>query len=273
MSRVSEATLKAYFNTGLVPTETQFANLIDSTFGSRIQTISATGGVTIADDEDDIYIISANGGDRDVTLPTASDNSDRIIKILKGDGNTNILTIKGEAAGETINGISGTTGVVLAAKYDMIEVVCNGSIWFVLQHSIVGDSGWIDNTDLDFDNKNLDLNHKLAVNLAQLDVKIFFGSSSSGADAQQPMDVHFNDPGGSAETQGLYIYENSTNTVRVQTGNDGILVLRDVDGEAIVMPVQFYRVISSCHYVCISFSFILSCPRINPTESINLLIL
>lgn len=77
--------------------------------------------------------VPANSADRVVTLPTAADNTGRRIKVINTDG-TSKVTVKGEAAGETVAGISGTTGFDLVADGHFIEVESDGSIWMCVSY-------------------------------------------------------------------------------------------------------------------------------------------
>jgi len=108
------------------------ANNKIKTFGTL--TSAKTGAYTITDtDGISVCLVDANSGDRDVTLPTASANTGRVITIKRSDSdNTYAVTVKGEAAGETIDGVSGTTGTKLREQYDFVTVQCDGSVWHII---------------------------------------------------------------------------------------------------------------------------------------------
>lgn len=78
-------------------------------------------------------IVVPTSTDRVVTLPTAADNTGRRIKIMNSGG-ANTVIVKGEAAGETVAGISGTTGFYLIDDGHFIEVECNGSVWLCVSY-------------------------------------------------------------------------------------------------------------------------------------------
>lgn len=63
-----------------------------------------------------------------VTLPTAADNTDRIITISKVDSGAGAVTIDGEGA-ETIDGAASR---LLYGQYNDVTLVCSGSQWFTL---------------------------------------------------------------------------------------------------------------------------------------------
>jgi len=51
---------------------------------------------------------------------------------------THFLTVKGAAAGETINGVSGTTGFVFDAQWETITVMNTGAVWVITSGYLVG---------------------------------------------------------------------------------------------------------------------------------------
>lgn len=76
-------------------------------------------------------LMTTSSTDRVVTLPTAADNAGRMITVMKVDSGTGRVTVKGEAAGETVGGASGTTGKVLHGQYESMTVHCDGSVWHI----------------------------------------------------------------------------------------------------------------------------------------------
>lgn len=92
---------------------------------------SADYVVTDTDGYRHIHFTTANS-DRTCTLPTAADNTDRIITVRKVDSGTGNVTVKGEAAGEKIDSISGTTGILLDAQYMQITLVSDGTQWWTI---------------------------------------------------------------------------------------------------------------------------------------------
>jgi hypothetical protein len=81
-------------------------------------------------------LVTTAATDRDITLPTASDNTHRIITVKKVDSDAGIVTLKSDAAGETIDGVSGTTGIPMYSQYDFITVQCDGSDWHIIEKGI-----------------------------------------------------------------------------------------------------------------------------------------
>lgn len=65
---------------------------------------------------------------RTITLPTAADNTDRLITVMKADTGTGFVTVDGEGA-ETING---KTTYQLFGQYDSVTLRCTGSAWLVI---------------------------------------------------------------------------------------------------------------------------------------------
>ena len=101
-----------------------------------VDTSAKSAAYTITDGDGLRTILVTTGGTgRDVTLPTAADNTHRIITVKKVDSaasSTDIVTLKSDAAGETIDGVSGTTGIPICTQYDYITVQSDGSDWHIL---------------------------------------------------------------------------------------------------------------------------------------------
>jgi len=73
--------------------------------------------------------MTTSSTNRTVTLPTAADNTDRRIRVVKADSGTGTLTLDGESA-ETI---SGSASFTVLKQYGYIEVYCNGTSWTLTQ--------------------------------------------------------------------------------------------------------------------------------------------
>lgn len=101
-------------------------DLVDSAIGTRYQS-SETGTVTL-DRDDDVVLCSASGGAFTVTLPAVASFQHKVYTIMKTDSGGNAVTVDGNAS-ETING---ATTQALAAQYDSITIVCNGTAWFII---------------------------------------------------------------------------------------------------------------------------------------------
>ncbi len=84
--------------------------------------------ITDTDGFDVILVTTGSGGDVTITLPTAADNTGRIITVKKVDSGTSGMVLDGEGS-ETIDGGLNTSAV---AQYGYITVVCNGTGWNVL---------------------------------------------------------------------------------------------------------------------------------------------
>ncbi len=89
------------------------------------KTVTAAYTATLADH---ILFGDANGGAFSITLPAASGNDGLVYRVKKVDSSGNAVTIDGNGS-ETIDG---STTKVLAAQYDTVEIVCDGSNWFVI---------------------------------------------------------------------------------------------------------------------------------------------
>ncbi len=84
MARKSINTIKGYFETGDVPTQSQFSDLIDSTYNSTsgIETLSTgfTNLSVISLSSNEIYIEGTNGPSQDITLTTPTGTATFTIK-------------------------------------------------------------------------------------------------------------------------------------------------------------------------------------------------
>jgi hypothetical protein len=92
---------------------------------------SANYTITDTDGYKNILVTTGNSN-RTMTLPTASDNTDRPIYIKKVDSGTGNVIIDGEGA-ETIDG---STTYTLYNQYDSIRLVCDGTTWHILDRKI-----------------------------------------------------------------------------------------------------------------------------------------
>lgn len=99
------------------------------TFGRYLEAKSANYTIT---DTDGVSIIAMTTGasDRTVTLPTASDNTGRIIDVKKVDSGVGKCTVAGTIDGET-------TGKNLVSQYDSIQVLSDGSVWQIIGFNLV----------------------------------------------------------------------------------------------------------------------------------------
>lgn len=66
-----------------------------------------------------------------VVLPTAADNTDRVLVIKKAYSAAGMVALVPEAAGETIDGLVGTT---LAGQYDSVTITAENSVWYMDQY-------------------------------------------------------------------------------------------------------------------------------------------
>ena len=85
---------------------------------------------------DDIIVVDAGGGTRTVTLPTAVGNSGKKYTFKKVDSSANVVVIDGNAA-ETIDGALTFSLYNIA---DLVEIVSNGTFWYITNLSITKES-------------------------------------------------------------------------------------------------------------------------------------
>lgn len=81
-------------------------------------------------------LVTTGAANRTITLPTAADNTDRILDIIKVDSGAGDVIVDGEGV-ETING---STTRTLSGQWDRISVLCDGTSWYELGDALAGDS-------------------------------------------------------------------------------------------------------------------------------------
>ena len=87
---------------------------------SASYTITDSDGVAV-------ILMTTASTDRTVTLPTAADNTGRMITIKKVDSGTGMVTIDGEGS-ETIDG---ETTLDLYQQYNSVSLICDGTGWHI----------------------------------------------------------------------------------------------------------------------------------------------
>ena len=98
-----------------------------------IKTASKSADYTILDtDELGIIYVPDTSTDRTITLPTASDNTDRVILIKNTSTDKGKVTVDGEGT-ETIDGF---TTMDLDFKNSFIEMQCDGSNWQIINTNL-----------------------------------------------------------------------------------------------------------------------------------------
>ena len=96
---------------------------------------AVSGDYTVTDTDGYRHIhVTTSTTDRTITLPTAADNTDRMLSVLKVDSDSGTVTIDGEGA-ETINGAS---NFILTSINDKATIVCDGSGWYVVSSELAG---------------------------------------------------------------------------------------------------------------------------------------
>jgi hypothetical protein len=104
-----------------------------SSFASVVSGIvtSVTAATTITDDDGiGLLLVTTASSAITVTLPTASDNTNRVIRIKKVDSGSGKVTVDGEGS-ETIDG---ATTWLLPRQQSTVELFCNGVGWNVVSH-------------------------------------------------------------------------------------------------------------------------------------------
>jgi len=86
---------------------------------------------TILDDDGyDMILVTTGAATKTITLPTAADNVDRVIEIMKVDDGAGKVTVDGEGA-ETVGGFATIDALY---EYTGYYLRCDGSNWIVIQY-------------------------------------------------------------------------------------------------------------------------------------------
>jgi hypothetical protein len=99
------------------------------TVNASLGTVSAQNNNFTISDTDGIYLVAmtTGSGTPTVDLPTAADNTNRIISLKKVDTASGTATLRGES-GQLIDDVNTK---LLSMPYESITVICDGSKWFV----------------------------------------------------------------------------------------------------------------------------------------------
>ena len=100
-----------------------------------INAVSSAGYTILDGDGYDVVSVTTSTTNRTVDLPTAADNSGRLITINKADSGSGYVIVDGEGS-ETING---KTTITLGKQYSYITVLCDGTEWFVVDFGFPGE--------------------------------------------------------------------------------------------------------------------------------------
>ena len=107
----------------------EFQGEVTFSAAHKINVTAITANYTVASD---VYFLAADSSSNTIaiTLPSASSNDGRIIKIkdVGGNAGNNNITIT-RAGSDTIDG---SASIVLESPYSAVMLVCNGSHWFIL---------------------------------------------------------------------------------------------------------------------------------------------
>jgi uncharacterized repeat protein (TIGR02059 family) len=134
MAEVTRTTAKTYFNTGDIPTESQFANVLDSIpFPSSDAVFSALSG-TVWDGSFKTLSLTAN-----TALTFTSTRRSGVLIVKQDATGSRTLTINGAAA--SINTSPNATSVVTFIYNDVIN-----DYVFSIETAIIGVSGGVDTT-------------------------------------------------------------------------------------------------------------------------------
>jgi len=100
---------------------------------TQVKSVTETTGTITLTPYDSGVVIIGNTATMNVTLPPAASCNGVQYQFIKTTTNAAAITVDGNAS-ETINGA--TSYASMDAQYDSVEIVCNGSAWFVVDAKI-----------------------------------------------------------------------------------------------------------------------------------------
>lgn len=103
------------------------------TGASATQTSAKSADYTVTDTDNIRTVLMTTGAsNRTVTLPTAADNTHRIITVKKVDSGAGLCTVDGEGSEAVYGGSGSGTTFVLYHQYDYVTLQCDGTGWHVI---------------------------------------------------------------------------------------------------------------------------------------------
>ena len=82
------------------------------------------------DDYDIIFVVTGEGDDRTILLPTASVNLGRKIRIMKTDATDKKVIIEGAGSEEIFEGDKVNLTMELTKKAEKLDILCDGTQWW-----------------------------------------------------------------------------------------------------------------------------------------------
>ena len=116
---------------GTSATELWSASKISSELADKkgvLRSVTTETASTTLDSTDDVVLVDASGGAITITLPAAATDTGREYTIKKIDTSANAVTVDGNGS-ETIDN---ATTAVLGRPYDAIQIVSDGTEWWIL---------------------------------------------------------------------------------------------------------------------------------------------
>lgn len=106
--------------------DTEIASVLAG--GEDVHTVTNDNYVVLDGDNYTTFLFSTGGSNRTLTLPTAADNTNRVIRVKKIDSGSGRVTVDGENT-ETVEGAA---DIRLFAQNDGVTLQCNGTTWYVV---------------------------------------------------------------------------------------------------------------------------------------------
>jgi hypothetical protein len=199
---------------------------------------SADYTITGRDDARVLYV-TTGATDRTITLPAGANmlTGDEV-EVHKVDSGAGKVTVS-RSGSDTIEG---KTSYSLPSQYNVICLRWTGSYWSVVQLKANFDTGWISNSD--WTAAEFTVAHNLGAALPEVIVNFYVSTDGTDANAREYAEISYDAAVAAAEVYGIVIEPVDGNTIKLNTGTDGLGIL-NVDGTFGVLDNDdwYYRVV------------------------------
>lgn len=112
---------------------TQINMMIDAVVVKSADYVITDGGTSADVGGIQTYLVDGGAGGATITLPTAADNTNRKIRVVKTNADAAVVTLDGEGA-ELVNQYATFT---IPYQNTFVEVMCNGTKWIVVDKNFI----------------------------------------------------------------------------------------------------------------------------------------
>jgi len=146
---------------------------------------------------------------------------------------------------ETFEAVQSSASVKATTDQIATYVANNGTAQTVIVGAVISkyDTGWVSNSD--WTNAELTVTHNLGHNLAELIVKFFLSTDDTDANSFETLADTLDLGTATVWENGITVYQTDTNTLKIQTADDGAYTQINDDGSRNVIDADsyYYRVV------------------------------